>query len=160
MAKETQQSYWIGVASHDHVRSAVKGGFSQVSHGKEALLRRMKTGDIIIYYSPRESMDSGAALQSFTAAGRILDDVPYQVEQSANFRPFRRRTKFFECKQAPIRPLLQDLTFTRGRASWGTAFRSGSFRITRQDFQAIAKAMFIAPMVKLRPESDDSHQSS
>jgi hypothetical protein len=125
------------------VLGAVRGGFCQLGHGKEALVRRLKFGDLIVFYSPRELMGSGPVLHAFTAAGRILDESPYEAEQSAGFCPYRRKTKFFKSKQAPIRPLLQELTFTQGKESWGLAFRRGAFRITADDFKKIAKAMSI-----------------
>ena len=106
-------------------------------------MRRLKAGDLIVFYSPRELMGSGPVLQAFTAAGRILDEFPYEAEQSAGFCPYRRRTKFFKSRQAPVRPLLQELTFTQGNESWGLAFRRGAFRITADDFKRIAKAMSI-----------------
>jgi len=106
-------------------------------------VRRLKAGDLIVFYSPRELMGSGPVLQAFTAAGRILDEFPYEAEQSVGFRPYRRRTKFFKSRQAPVRPLLQELTFTQGNKSWGLAFRRGAFRITANDFKSIAKAMSI-----------------
>ena len=143
LAKVTHKSHWVGVASHDHVLGAVQGGFCQLGHGKEALVRRFKAGDLIVFYSPRELMGSGPVLQAFTAAGRILDEFPYEAEQSAGFRPYRRRTKFFKSRKAPVRPLLQELTFTQGNENWGLAFRRGAFRITAEDFKRIAKAMSI-----------------
>jgi hypothetical protein len=125
------------------VLGAVQGGFCQLGHGKEALVRRLKAGDLIVFYSPRELMGSGPVLQAFSAAGRILDDFPYQAEQSACFHPYRRRTKFFESRQVPVRPLLQELSFTQGNENWGLAFRRGAFLITEDDFKTIAKAMSI-----------------
>ena len=136
-------AYWVGVASHDHVLAAVRGSFCQLGHGKEALVRQLNAGDVIVFYSPRELMGKGMALQAFTAAGRILDQVPYEAEQSTGFRPYRRRTRFFKVEQAPVRPLLGELSFTRGLSSWGLAFRKGAFRITPEDFGKIAKAMHI-----------------
>ena len=61
-AKVAHKSYWVGVASHDHVQGAVQGGFCQLGHGKEALVRPLKAGDLIVFYSPRELM--GAELSS------------------------------------------------------------------------------------------------
>jgi hypothetical protein len=139
----TEKSYWVGIASHDHVQGAVEGGFCQLGHGKEAPVRRLKVGDFIVYYSPRESMGSGAVLQAFTAAGRILDEVPYIAEQSACFHPYRRNVKFLKSKPAPIRPLLHELTFTQGAENWGLAFRRAAFQITEGDFTRIAEAMTI-----------------
>ena len=47
--------YWVGTVSKEHVLVGVKGGFCQVCHGKKGPLARMKEGDWLIYYSPKES---------------------------------------------------------------------------------------------------------
>jgi hypothetical protein len=135
--------YWVGVASDDHVQGAVEGGFCQLGHGKEAPVGRLKAGDLIVYYSPRESMGTGAVLQAFTAAGRILDDVPYIAKQSECFHPYRRQVRFFKSRKAPIRSLLPELTFTKSNENWGLAFRRAAFQISEGDFKRIAEAMTI-----------------
>jgi len=139
--RTTKRRYWIGVASHNHVRAAVQGGFCQLGHGKYAPVRALKAGDILLFYSARESMGKGTVLQAFTAAGEILDDTPFEAEQAESFKPFRRETKFFKCQQAFIRPLLDRLSFTKGRAQWGMVFRRSSFSIDQEDFITIAAAM-------------------
>lgn len=63
--------YWIGVASHAHVRRGVEGGFAQLNHGKASPLQRMAAGDWLIYYSPREQREGGAPVQAFTAIGQV-----------------------------------------------------------------------------------------
>ena len=63
--------YWIGIASRDHVRMGTAGGFCQLGHGKAAPVRRLGSGDRIIYYSPRERMRDGAPIQAFTAIGKV-----------------------------------------------------------------------------------------
>ena len=135
--------FWIGVASREHVLAAVRGTFCQLNHGKEAPVRRLQMGDSIVFYSPRERMQGGKSLQAFTAAGRILDDVPYQVEQSKDFRPFRRKTEYFKSKDASIHPLLEELSFTKGRSNWGAALRMGIFQMKRKDYLKIAITMGI-----------------
>jgi hypothetical protein len=135
--------FWVGIASREHVLAAVRGGFCQLNHGKEAPVRRLQTGDRIVFYSPRERTEGGESLQAFTAAGRIVDEVPYQVEQSKDFRPFRRKTEYLKGKDAPIHPLLEELSFTKGRINWGAAFRTGIFQIKREDYMKIAMTMGI-----------------
>ena len=72
--------YWVGVASRDHVRTAVDGGFFQSNHGKEAPLKRIAAwGSGVLFYSPREEMASGAPIQAFTAIGEVTDDEPRQA---------------------------------------------------------------------------------
>jgi hypothetical protein len=100
-------------------------------------------GDRIVFYSPRERMEGGESLQAFTAAGRIVDEVPYQVKQSKDFRPFRRKTEYFKSKDASIHPLLEELSFTKGRSNWGAALRMGILQMKREDYMKIAMTMGI-----------------
>jgi hypothetical protein len=133
--------FWVGVASHDHVLAAVKGGFCQLGHGREAPVRRLAPGDRILYYSPRERMHDGAVLQAFTAAGEVLEDEVYRVETQTGFRPYRRNVSYLNLGNASIRPLLPTLSFTRDRSSWGQVFRRASFEITSVDYDLIIQAM-------------------
>src|ERR1700733_8384619 len=135
--------FWVGVASREHVLAAVCGAFCQLNHGKETPVRRLQIGDSIVFYSPRERMDIGESLQAFTAAGRIVDEVPYQVEQSKNFRPFRRKTEYFKSKGTSSLPLLEELSFTKGRSNWGAALRMGILQMKREDYMKIAISMGI-----------------
>jgi EVE domain-containing protein len=131
----------VGVASREHVLAAVHGGFCQLKHGKEAPVQRLKRGDKLIYYSPRASMNDGEVLPAFTAVGEISDDAPYQIEQATDFHPFRRKTSYFKVKEAPIRTLLNDLSFTRERSNWGMMLRRGFFEISEDDYRTIAEAL-------------------
>jgi hypothetical protein len=134
-------AYWVGVASRDHVRAGLGGGFCQLCHGKAAPLARLTPGDHIVYYSPRERMRDGLPVQAFTALGVVQSGEPHQVDMGGGFRPYRRDVRFLPAAEAPIRPLLPVLDFTRGRRSWGMAFRRGAFAITENDFRLIAAAM-------------------
>lgn len=136
----------VGVASREHVYAAVRGGFCQLNHGKEAPLRRMNRDDKLIYYSPRTRMQGGEALHAFTAVGTITDDEPFQVRQAEGFHPFRRNTCYLKTKEAPIQVMLGDLTFTKGRSGWGMAIRRGVFEISHEDYNKIAKAMSLSEM--------------
>ncbi len=137
-------TYWIGVASRDHVKAAIKGGFAQAGHGKMAPVKRMKRGDHILYYSPREGLNVGERVQAFTAIGRVEDDEPHRATQSECFEPFRRKVSFFKAHDASIRPLLEELNLTRGRSSWGMLFRRSLFEIDTADFGLITRAIGLA----------------
>jgi hypothetical protein len=134
-------SYWMGVASQDHVERGVEGGFCRFCHGKSWPLERLKPGDRIIYYSPRKQMNEGAAIQAFTAIGEVLKDAPHKFDMSGGFVATRRAVRFFKASPASIRPLLPKLSFTQDRPSWGYAFRRGFFPITEADYKTIAQAM-------------------
>jgi hypothetical protein len=133
--------YWIGVASRDHVRIGAAGGFCQLCHGKAAPLRRLKVGDRIIYYSPGERMPSGAPVQAFTAIGEVAAGEPEAHNMGGGFVPYRRDVAFYKASDAPIKPLLPLLSFTRDRPQWGIVLRRGIFAIDRMDYDIIADAM-------------------
>jgi hypothetical protein len=137
--------YWIGIASHDHVRIGVGGGFCQLSHGKASPLRRLRTGDRLVYYSPRERMGDGESVQAFTAVGEIAEGQPEPFDMGGDFVPYRRKVRFYAASDAPIRPLLPLLSFTRDRPNWGMVFRRGLFAIDRADYETIARAMRARP---------------
>ena len=133
--------HWVGVVSREHVMIGVEGGFGQVNHGKEAPLRRMTKGDHMLYYSPRECIADGEVIQAFTAIGTIIDDSPYQVQQTDRFHPYRRNVAYCRAVDAAIRPMLEELSFTKGNKHWGMILRRGLFEITDADYSLIAKAM-------------------
>jgi len=138
-------NYWIGVVSRSHVQIGVKGGFVQLNHGKKAPLQRLKAGDMLAMYSPRESYPDGPALQAFTAIGTIKSGDVYQVEMSSEFKPYRVDVEFANCKDAPVKPLIEQLSFIRSKTNWGAVFRFGYIKVPEADFALIADAMPLAP---------------
>lgn len=136
--------HWVAVASADHVRRGRAGGFMQVCHGKAAPLRRIAPGDRVVYYSPTVAFRGTDTLRAFTALGIIAGGAPYQFDLGEGFCPFRRDVSWLPAEEAPIAPLLDRLSFTAGRTSWGYKFRFGLFDIAEDDMQIIAEAMGIA----------------
>ncbi|MBN8293047.1 EVE domain-containing protein [Rhodobacter sp. NTK016B] len=130
---------WIAVASADHVAVGRQGGFMQVNHGKEAPLRRLRPGDRVVYYSPRQQMRGGEQRQAFTALGVVADGPIYRGEMGNGDTAFRRDVHWQATQDAPIRPLLEHLSF--GGPHWGAPFRYGLFEITADDMAVIAEAM-------------------
>jgi hypothetical protein len=133
--------HWIVVASAEHVRRGLAGGFIQAGHGKEAPLRRMKRGDGIVCYSPTEMLGGKDRLQAFTAIGFVKDDNIYAVDMTPGFRPFRRDVTFWQSEPTSISALLDELALTRGHRHWGAKFRFGLVEISHSDFKKIANAM-------------------
>jgi len=138
-----QQTYWVSTISRDHVRLSVEGGFTQAGHGKASGLKRLKADDWLIYYSPKTSLQDGEPLQAFTAIGRVIDEDLYQVEQAPGFTPWRRNIEFVSGTEAPIRPLIDQLSFIRDKRRWGYMFRVGLFKIPQEDFAVISQAMTV-----------------
>ena len=131
---------WLAVASAEHVEIGRNAGFMQVNHGKAAPLERMRAGDGFVFYSPRTKYPDGEPLQAFTAIGRIRHGNVYQA-QLGDFHPFRLDVDFLPAQQAPVRPLIEVLSFIRSKKHWGAAFRFGVLRVPEADFALIAGAM-------------------
>ena len=134
-------TYWVSTISRDHVRLSVEGGFTQAGHGKASGLKRVKADDWLVYYSPKTSLRDGEPLQAFTAMGRVIDEELYQVEQAPGFAPWRRNIEFIRATEAPIRPLIDQLSFIKDKRRWGYMFRVGLFKIPQEDFALISQAM-------------------
>jgi hypothetical protein len=136
--------YWIVVASRDHVQRGVAGGFMQANHGKEAPLRRMHTGDWIVYYSPKVEMGGDERCQCFTAIGQLKDERIYPHDMDGGFVPFRRDVQFLPCREASILPLIEKLFFIQDKKHWGAPLRFGLLAIPAPDFRLIAESMLSA----------------
>ena len=132
---------WIAVASAEHVAIGRAQGFMQVGHGKGAPLKRLHVGDRVAYYSPVRVFGTKDACQAFTALGTVRDERVYQGIMAGGFEPFRKDVDWLDTVEAPIRPLLDRLSFTQGKANWGYAFRFGLLKATADDIALIADAM-------------------
>jgi EVE domain len=135
------RQFWIGVVSKNHVAIGVAGGFTQLNHGKAGPLERMRPGDGFAFYSPRDAYPDGPVLQAFTAIGRVREGEIFQAEPDDGFRPFRRAVEYLPATDAPIKPLIEGLTFIRSKQHWGAAFRFGFLKVPEEDFARIAAAM-------------------
>ncbi len=145
------RNHWIGVVSRSHVRIGVKGAFIQLNHGKKAPLQKLRAGDALVMYSPRTDYPDGEVLQAFTAIGTIVSGEIYQVEMAPRFKPYRVDVKFARCRETPIRPLIEKLSFIRNKTHWGAAFRFGQLKIPAKDFALIAGRMGCARLADNAP---------
>ena len=143
-----KRNYWIGVISGAHAQLGVKGGFIQLNHGKQAPLQRLRAGDFIIIYSPRDTYPDGDVLQHFTAIGSIMTGDIYQVEMGPDFKPYRLAVDFIRCHMTPIKPLIHNLAFIKNKVNWGAVFRFGHLKIQAEDFKLIAEAMGAREAIK------------
>ncbi len=138
-------NHWIGVASADHVRRAVEGGFAMFAHGRHAAAKRVKPGDWVAYYSPRDKMGAGAEVRAFTAIGRALDGEPAEHQMAPGVTGWFRRMRWLDSRPADIYPLLDRFSFVADRRHWGMYFRKSLFSVSRDDFCRIAEAMGVEP---------------
>lgn len=140
---ERETKYWIIVASKDHVKMGLKGGFAQACHGKSAPLKRMKKGDYVLFYSGKQTMNQPQKCQEFTAIGKVENDDVYPYQMTDDFCPSRRNIHCFEHIDISILPYIQDLQFIQNKQSWGYPFRFGFLEINQQDFDVISTQMLL-----------------
>lgn len=129
------------MASKDHVRSGITGGFTQACHGKASPLKRMQKDDFVICYSGKQTFGGPAKCQEFTAIGQVKDIEIYQFQISEIFCPSRRNIDFLESEDVSILPLINDLEFIQNKKSWGMPFRFGFLEIPENDFKLISSKM-------------------
>jgi predicted RNA-binding protein len=134
-------SYWLLVASRDHVLRGVEGGFAQANHGRPTALRRMQQGDRILYYSGKAQFGTQIPCRRFTALGEVADETVFQVSLPDGFSPYRRRVNYQPCREVEIAPLIPELTFIKNKHAWGLVLRRGAFTIPAEDYQRIAAQM-------------------
>jgi hypothetical protein len=116
-------------------------GIVQANHGKAAPLKRMKPGDLVVFYSPKLRFLDKEPCKKFTGVARVKDGDVYQGDMGGGFTPFRRDVEFLPCDESEILPLISRLSFIRNKESWGFVFRYGFFEIPEKDFQTIAASM-------------------
>ncbi|MGC6768644.1 EVE domain-containing protein [Enterococcus sp. LJL51] len=133
--------YWLGVASKEHVEIGVAGGFSQLCHGKQAPLNRMKEGDWLIYYAPKESLKRNEPCQKFIAVGTIKAGCAYQVEMKPNFFPFRKNVSYLP---NPYPVSLQAVSDYPLWSEYRSKLRFGHLEIPQELFEYITFHMFEA----------------
>ena len=129
--------YWINTISKDHVMVGKQEGFVQAGHGKEAPIKKLQLGDRLIFYSPQTSLQNGKPIRAFTAVAKIKDEDVYRVIVDKNFQPYRRNAEYEDCREVPIKPLIEQLKFITNKKHWGLKFRSGLFEINQHDFELI-----------------------
>lgn len=133
--------YWLGIVSKDHVLIGVQGKFAQVCHGKKGPLKRLQRNDWLVYYSPKQSLDSDNPIQEFTAIGKVSDDDVYEFEMNATFKPFRRKVDYLANTRAlRIADVKSSLELTT-TPNWGYQLRFGLLELSEHDFGIIHNKM-------------------
>jgi hypothetical protein len=130
---------WLGVVSADHVARGVGDGIAQIGHGKKGGLARMRPGDLLVYYSPRD-MFGGSALRAFTAVGRVVDDEVWQADEGG-FWPWRRRVDYDpDATTVPLAAVQDDLDHCRD-PHWGYRLRRGLVELSDHDAAVLVDAL-------------------
>ncbi len=81
-------------------------------------------------------------MQAFTAIGQLPDDDLYEFNMNNGFVPWRRHVLYEKtAREVPIRPLLDRLDLTKGKANWGYQLRLGLLKLTAHDFELIKQKM-------------------
>lgn len=126
----------------------VAGGFAQLCHGRAAPLAKMRPGDWLIYYAPRERMHAGAPVRAFVALGRVVGERVYEVELDGR-TPHRRDIVYEPVRRVALADVKARLHLAASPA-WAMKLRSGHVELDAHDFAIIAAAMRAPDLVARR----------
>lgn len=115
------------VASREHARRGLGGGFVMANHGKRAPLARMSLGDGILIYSPRTAYPNGNLLRAVTIVGDVSGEEPEPSELIVG--GFRRAARLREIDPLPLEKIRAHLPVSR--------LRFGFFELDPTDAEAI-----------------------
>ena len=130
---------WVIVASRDHARRGLGGGFVMGNHGRRAPLSRMSRGDDIFIYSPMTTYPDGEPLRAVTIVGEVTGEAPEPSDVIAG--GFRRAASLREIEPLPLDRIREHLPVSR--------IRFGFFELDAPDAAAIWA--LVRPSVK-RPD--------
>lgn len=141
MRSGTDPRFWIGVVHQAQARAAQAAGFVARSHGREAAVTTLSTGDRVILCAPKTDF-GGDPVQAFVALLTVTGETIRQRPlPGTDFRPFARDAVYQVIRELPVRPLLDQLNFVTSPRHWGMAFRRSRFEISRTDFNLITEGM-------------------
>ncbi len=119
--------HWVIVASRDHARRGLSGGFVMTNHGKRAPLARMSPGDGVLIYSPTTTFPRGEPLRAVTIVGEVTGEEPEPSDVIAG--GFRRAASLTEIEPLPLDEIRAYLPVSR--------IRFGFFELEAADAEAI-----------------------
>ena len=132
--------YWVGTVSKEHVMRGVAGGFCQVCHGKAAPLRRMRQGDMLLYYSPALRRGGADKCQAFTALGYMADEAVYPFQMAPDFIPHRRNVRYARiARECPLQVARQHPEWKQ----YARLLRYGHFEVSA-DFALAVQTFMLA----------------
>lgn len=104
---------WLIVASREHARRGLEGGFVMANHGKRAGLDRMSKGDGVLIYSPTTAYPHGEPLRALTVVGELTGEEP--VASDVIPGGFCRRASLREIEPLPLQSFRDHVPVSRLR---------------------------------------------
>ena len=132
--------FWIGVAHARQVGIIREKALVAFSRGQKAPVARMAKGDRVAYYAPRTDFE-GDPVQAFVALATVTDAAPFEAPLVDEATAWVRAARYRKVREAPVKPMLDELSFVTNPRHWGMAFRRSHFEVTEADFARIARAM-------------------
>jgi len=119
--------HWVIVASRDHARRGLHGGFVMANHGKRSPLARMSPGDGVLIYSPTTTYPHGEPLRAVTIVGEVTGAEPEPSDVMTS--GFSRAATLREVQPLHLDEIRQHLPVSR--------IRFGFFELDAVDAEAI-----------------------
>jgi len=136
---------WVCVLSRADALAAIATGTLCLGPQGEGRLRRMRLGDGVAIYSPREGRRTGAVVRRFTAVGTVTGIAPYQGDGLTADDWCRAVDLVDTGGEAAVEALLPRLSFVRDEPGWGVVFRPGFLQVTTDDIAVVREAVLSAP---------------
>lgn len=123
---------------------AIADGFIQDKHGAKKGAERFKAGDRMILYASKTVFGGKEPYQKFIGLGTATGDVYEHVRDDGDVHWRQKVDWQAAAEDAPVKPLLEPLTFIKDVKRWGFPFMRGTFKIDEADAALIARAMGLA----------------
>ncbi len=140
MTSVADRSYFVGLADRFHVDMMRSDGVVVLGIRNDAGVRRVKPGDRVAYYSPKEAPD-GPPLRAFTGLAEVAGGGPFMWPKDEPEIWARRADWLEHAVDVPIRVLLESLEFIRNPKNWGFYLRGSYREIGGGDHALISRAM-------------------
>ncbi len=104
-------------------------------------MKRLRPGDLVVFYSPKLRFQGKEPLKKFTAIARVKEGEVYEGDMGGGLRSYRRDADYLPCNEVDALPLIPELSFIRNKQAWGYVFRFGLLEVPKQDFETISRKM-------------------
>lgn len=133
-------SFWLAVA-HAHQVGIIRAkGLVAFSKGQKAPVTKVATGDRAVYDAPRTDFE-GDQVQAFVVMATVTGAAAFETSLAGETAAWVCEAVYDDASNAPIRPMIPDLSFIGMPSHWGVALGRSHFEVPEADISVIARAM-------------------
>ena len=130
--------YWFCVTDEENWRVVKEKKIWGVPERRKGIMDHVRPGDLLVFYVMPKRIGGIFRVVSmpFESKEEIFGWGEYGRHE---LFPFRVSLETVETPKTPVEfePLIQKLSFTKGRRRWSAPLRRGMFEISREDYELI-----------------------